>query len=82
MNMASSNPWLLDFHAVLFSGTSGLLFCLFVCFFVLQLVVILLMVVQGGKVYLPMLPSWLGVYLTILLHRMLTSLRILQKDTG
>ena len=48
----SLTPWLLDFHTVRFSGSSG-------CIFVFKLVVVLLLVVRGGRVYLPMLPSWL-----------------------
>ena len=53
MNMTSLNPWLLDFHTVHFSGSSS---CFLFCF-VLKLVVILLMVEQGGKACLPMPPS-------------------------
>ena len=54
MNVSSLTPWLSDFYTVQFSGSS----C---CFFVFKFVVILLLVVQGGKVYLPMHPSWLEV---------------------
>ena len=48
MNISSLTPWLLDFHTVRFSGSSGY-------FFVFKFVVFLLLVVQGGKVYLPCL---------------------------
>ena len=47
MYVSSLTPWLLDFHAVQFSGSSAFKFA-----------VVLLLVVQGGKVYLPMRPSW------------------------
>ena len=50
-NVPSLTPWLLDFHRVQFSGSSGR-----VLFF--KFVVILLLVVRGGKVYLPMPPFW------------------------
>ena len=50
MNVSSLTPWLLDFHTVRFSGSSGY-FLVFKC-------VVVLLVVQGGKVYLPMLLSW------------------------
>ena len=55
MNVSSLTPWLLDFHTVQFSGSSGYLF------FVFRFVVVLLLVVQGGKVYPPTPPSWLEV---------------------
>ena len=42
--------WLSEFHTVQFSVSSG-------CFFCFKFVVVLLLVVQGGKVCLPMPPS-------------------------
>ena len=51
MNVSSLSPWLLAFHTVQFSGSSGcflFLNWLFPCF-----------VVQGGEAYLPTPPSWL-----------------------
>ena len=49
MNVSSFAPWLVGFHTVWFSVSSGLFFIFkFVC----------LLVVQGGKVYLPTPPSW------------------------
>ena len=59
-NVSSLTPWLLDFHTILFSGSSG-------CFFVFKFVIVCLLVVQGGKVYLPMPPSWLQVPILLLL---------------
>ena len=52
MNVSSLTPWLLDFHTVQFSGSSGY-------FFVFKFVVVLLLVVLGGTVCLPTPPSWL-----------------------
>ena len=49
MNVSSLTPWLWDFHSVCFSGNFGY-------FFVFKFVVLLL-VVWGGKVYLPTTPS-------------------------
>ena len=57
MSVSSLTPWLSDFHTVQFSGIAG-------CLFVFKFVVVLLLVVQGGKVYLPMSLSWLEVYFT------------------
>ena len=51
MNVSSLTLWLSDFHTDWFSGSSGY-------FFVFKFVVVLLLVVRGGKVYLPMPPSW------------------------
>ena len=51
-NVSSFSPWLLDFHTVQFSGSSGYFFYL-----------IFVLVVQGGTVYLPMPPSWPGIRL-------------------
>ena len=52
MSVSSLTPWLSDFHTVQFSGSSGY-------FFVFKFVVVLLLVVRGGKVYLlPTPPSW------------------------
>ena len=48
MNVCSLTPWLSDFHVVQFSGSSGYFF---------KFVIVLLLVVQGGKVYLPMPPT-------------------------
>ena len=39
----------------------SLIFCHFCLFFVFNFFVVLLLVVQGGKVYLPMSPCWLEV---------------------
>ena len=50
MNVSSLTPWLPDFHTVWF-------FWQFWLYFVFQFVVVLL-VVQGGKGYLPTPPSW------------------------
>ena len=55
MNVCSLTAWLLDFHTVWFSGSSG-------HFFVFKFVVVLFLVEWGGKAYLPMLPSWLEDY--------------------
>ena len=60
MNVSSLTPWLSDFHTIRFSISSGY-------FFVLKFVVLLL-VVQGGTVYLPMLPSWPEVSVSALLR--------------
>ena len=54
MNVSSLSPWLLDFHTVRFSVSSG-------GFFFFLIVVILLLVVGGGTVCLPMPPSWMEV---------------------
>ena len=51
MNVSFLTPWLSDFHTVWFSGSSG-------CFFVFKFVFALLVVVQGGQWYLPMLLPW------------------------
>ena len=51
MSVSSLTPWLLDFHVVQFSGS-------FHCSFVLKFVVVLLLIVQGGKVCLPRASSW------------------------
>ena len=56
MNVSSLTPWLSDFHTGRFSGSSGYSF-------VFKFVVVLLLVVGGGKVYLPMPLSWLEVWL-------------------
>ena len=53
MNVSSLSPWSSDFHTIRFSGSSGCFFC-FKC-------VGVLLVVQGGKVYLPTPPFWLEV---------------------
>ena len=58
MNVSSLTPWLMDFHTVQFSGSSG-----FFVVIVFWLVAILLMVVQGGEAYLSTPPSWLEVWL-------------------
>ena len=50
MNVSSLIPWLLDFHS--------LISCHFWLIFVFKFVVVLLLVVQGEKVYLPTPPSW------------------------
>ena len=51
MDVSSLTPWLLGFHTAQFPGSSGY-------FFVFKCVDVLLLVVRGGKVYLPMPPSW------------------------
>ena len=51
MTAACLNPWLSDFHTVWISDSSGY-------YLLWDLVVILFMVVQGGKIRLPMPPSW------------------------
>ena len=53
MDMASLNPWLLDFHTAWFSDSFG---C---CFW--DLVLILSIVEWAGEESLPMFPSWLKV---------------------
>ena len=53
MNVFSLTPWLSDFHTVWFSGISGY-------FFVFKVV---LLVVQGGKVYLSIPPSWPDIHI-------------------
>ena len=53
-NVASLNPWLLDFHTVQFSDSSG-------CYLFWGLVVILSVVVQGAGACLPTPPLWLEV---------------------
>ena len=50
MNVSSLTPWLLSFHTVQFSGSSG-------WFYFFQICVVLLSVVRGSKVYLPTLPT-------------------------
>ena len=50
MNVASLNPWLLDFRTAQFSDESG-------SYLFSSLVVIFAVVVQGGEPYLPMPPS-------------------------
>ena len=50
MNVSSLSPWLLDFHTIWFSGSSG--------YFSFEVVVIVFMVVQRGEVCLPKPPSW------------------------
>ena len=54
MNVASLNPWLLDFHTVRFSDDSG-------WYFFCTLDVIFSVVVQGGETCLPTPPSSLEV---------------------
>ena len=49
MNVSSLTPWLLDFHTVQFSGSSGCLLFLKWSFF---------LAVQGSNGYLPTPPSW------------------------
>ena len=57
MNLSFITPWLLDFRTVRFSGSSGwFLFLNLLLFF-------FLLVVRGGKVYLPTPLSWLEVYI-------------------
>ena len=56
MNVASLNPWLLDFHTVRFSDGSG-------CYLFWDLVVILFVVVWEGRAFLPMPPSWPEVFI-------------------
>ena len=51
MLLLSLTPWFLDFHTVWFSDSLGY-------FLFFKFVVVLLLVVQGGKVYLPLPPSW------------------------
>ena len=51
MNVFTLTPWLSDFHTVWFSGSSGY-------FFVFKFVVVLLLVVWGGKMCLLTPPSW------------------------
>ena len=51
MNVSTLTPWLLDFHTVRFWQ--------FWLFFVFKFAVVLL-VVQGGKMCLPVPPSWSG----------------------
>ena len=46
MNISSLTPWLLDFHTIQFSVSSG-------CFFVLKFVVVLLLLVREDTVRLP-----------------------------
>ena len=56
MSVSSLIPWLLHFHTVKFSSSSGYFFVS---------VVVLRLVVRGGKMYLCMPPSWpevLGVF--------------------
>ena len=60
MNVSSLTPWLLDFHTVWFSGSSGYFF------FVFKLVVVLLLVVWGSKMYLPTPSSWPEVHFSSL----------------
>ena len=55
MNVFSLTTWLLDFYTVPFSVISG-------CFLFLNFFVVLLLIVQGSKVYLPMPPSFLEVF--------------------
>ena len=50
MSVSSLTPWLSNFHTVQFSGSSG--------YFVFKFVVVLIWVVQGGRMYLPTPPSW------------------------
>ena len=64
INVASLNPWLLDFCTVLFSDGSG--YYLF-----WGLVVILSVVAWGGRVCLPMPPSWPEVLILSLLFSFL-----------
>ena len=52
----SFTSWFLDFHTVQFSGSFDFFF---------KLVIIILLVVQGSKVYLPMPSSWLEALLFI-----------------
>ena len=52
MNVSSLTPWLSDFHTVQFAGSSG-----YFVVVVFKFVVVLLLVVQGSKVYLPTPPS-------------------------
>ena len=59
MNVSSLTPWLSDFHTVRFSGSSG---CV-----VFKFVAVPLLVVWGGKMYLPMPSFWLGVLLWVLM---------------
>ena len=61
MNVSSLSPWLLDFHTVQFSVSSG-------CF-LLKIVIVLLFVVQGGTVCLPTPPSWPEVLIVVILER-------------
>ena len=51
MNVSSLTPLLSDFYTVQFSCNSGIVFDF-------KFVVVLLLVVQGGKVYVSMPPSW------------------------
>ena len=69
----SSRPWLLIsapssrlnecffFNSLVVGLPYSSIFWQFWLFFVFQFVVVLLLVVQGGRVYLPMPPSWLEV---------------------
>ena len=52
MNVSSLTPWLLDFHTVLFSVSSGWFLFLNCC--------LLLLVVEGGTMYLSTPQSWPG----------------------
>ena len=54
VNVVSLNPWLSNFHTAWFSDSSG-------CYLFWDIVVILSVAERGGKVCLPMPPSWLEV---------------------
>ena len=51
------------FNSLIIGFPYSLIFCQFWLFFVFIFVVVLLLIVQGGKVYLPMPPSWPEVFL-------------------
>ena len=58
MNVSSLSPWLLDFHTIRFSVSSGcFLFLNFCC----------LLVVRGGTVCIPTHKSWLEAYFLFLI---------------
>ena len=62
MNVASLNSWLLDFHTVWFSESSG-------CSLFWGLVVILSVVARRGQTCLATPPCWLEVWFHIFLQR-------------
>ena len=54
MNVASLNPWLLDFNTACFSDSSG-------CYLFWDIVVILFVIAWEGEACLPIPPFWLEV---------------------
>ena len=72
----SSPPWLpisspptFLFNSLVVGLPYSIILWQFWLFFAFKFVVVLLLVVQGGKVYLPMPPSWLEVPLTFLINK-------------